>query len=262
MIGPSEGVSAMNIREITIKNALARTGIEGYDYCLNPYVGCSHGCRYCYAAFMKRFSGHSEAWGDFVDVKTNAAEVLRRQLRRIRGGTLLIGTVTDPYQPLEKRYCMTRECLSALVPSSLEVHILTRSPLIVRDTDILRELSHVEVGLSITTNREDMKEVFEPRAPSIASRVDALKTLHDAGLRTYAFVGPLLPMDPRTLASMIEGAADEVLIDRLNYAGRVAGLLRSSGLAPLMTMHRVRTAARELHDILTEKGIPVSILFS
>ncbi|NLT22335.1 MAG: radical SAM protein [Syntrophorhabdus sp.] len=252
----------MNIREITARSALTKTGIGGYDYCLNPYVGCGHGCRYCYAAFMKRFTGHSEPWGDFVDVKANVADVLRRQLRRIRGGTLLIGTVTDPYQPLEKRYCLTRDCLTALVPSSLEVHVLTRSPLVVRDTDVLKELSRVEVGLSITTNREDVKRVFEPRAPSIASRVEALKALHDAGLRTYVFVGPLLPMDPAVLASMIEGAADEVLIDRLNYAGKVASLLRSSGLAPLMAMPRVRAAARELHDILTEKGIPVTVLFS
>jgi DNA repair photolyase len=174
----------MNIREIAAKNAIARTGIEGYDYCLNPYVGCGHGCRYCYAAFMKQFTGHSEPWGDFVDVKANVADVLQRQLRRIRGGTLLIGTVTDPYQPLEKRYCLTRDCLTALIPSSLEVHILTRSPLVVRDTDVLKELSRVEVGLSITTNREDLKRVFEPRAPSIASRVEAQKALHDAGLRT------------------------------------------------------------------------------
>ena len=252
----------MNIREITARSALTKTGIGGYDYCLNPYVGCGHGCRYCYAAFMKRFTGHSEPWGDFVDVKANVADVLRRQLRRIRGGTLLIGTVTDPYQPLEKRYCLTRDCLTALVSSSLEVHVLTRSPLVVRDTDVLKELSRVEVGLSITTNREDVKRVFEPRAPSIASRVEALKALHDAGLRTYVFVGPLLPMDPAVLASMIEGAADEVLIDRLNYAGKVASLLRSSGLAPIMAMPRVRAAARELHDILTEKGIPVTVLFS
>jgi DNA repair photolyase len=211
---------------------------------------------------MKRFTGHPEPWGDFVDVKINAADALRRQLGRIKKGTLLIGTVTDPYQPLEARYCITRDCLSVLVQSPLEVHILTRSPLVVRDIDILKQLSCVEIGLSITTNSEDVKGIFEPMAPSIASRVDALKALHDAGLRTYVFVGPMLPMDPEALASIIEGAADEVLIDRLNYAGKVAGLLRSSGLAAQMTMPHVRAAARELHDILTEKGIPVSILFS
>ncbi len=155
----------MNIREITARSALTRTGIEGYDYCLNPYVGCGHGCRYCYATFMKRFTGHSEPWGDFVDVKANVAHVLRRQLKRVREGTLLIGTVTDPYQPLEKRYRLTRDCLSALVPTPLEVHILTRSPLVVRDTDILRQLSHVEVGLSITTNREDVSRSLNRGPP-------------------------------------------------------------------------------------------------
>ncbi|MDD3845351.1 MAG: radical SAM protein [Syntrophorhabdaceae bacterium] len=252
----------MMIREIVTKNALAKTGISGYDRCLNPYIGCGHGCKYCYATFMKRFTGHLEPWGDFVDVKINVADALRRQLRRIKEGTLIIGTVTDPYQPLEEKYCVTRDCLSALVSSSLKVHILSRSPLVVRDIDILKQLPGVEVGLSITTNNEDVKRVFEPRAPSIVARVNALKALHDAGLKTYVFVGPMLPMEPAVLAEMIGDVADEVLIDRLNYAGKVAGLLRSSGFAPQMTMPHSRAVARVLHDILTEKGVPVSILFS
>ena len=253
---------AMNIREIATKNAFTRTGIPGYDYCLNPYVGCQHACRYCYATFMKRFTGHREPWGDFVDVKVNIADALRRQLKRTRQGSLIIGTVTDPYQPLEDKYAITRRCLSALASSSLEVHILTRSALVVRDIDMLKEIGSVEVGFSITTNREDVKGIFEPRAPSIQSRIDALRTLHDAGLRTYVFVGPMLPMDPAALAAMIGDSADEVLIDRLNYPGKVAAILRAAGLAPQMTTNHFRAVARELHDILTEKGVPVSILFA
>jgi len=92
----------MLIKEINVKTALTKTGIQGFDYCLNPYVGCGHACRYCYASFMKRFTGHIEPWGDFVDVKINAPQVLRKQLQRAKPGSVLISTVTDPYQPLEK----------------------------------------------------------------------------------------------------------------------------------------------------------------
>src|SRR5512136_3130269 len=104
----------MKVREIFSKTILTRTAISGFDYCVNPYVGCEHGCRYCYASFMKRFTGHLEPWGEFVDAKVNAPEVLRRQLRRARRGDVLLGTVTDPYQPSEKRYLVTRRCLEAL----------------------------------------------------------------------------------------------------------------------------------------------------
>ncbi|HOW56092.1 MAG TPA: radical SAM protein [Syntrophorhabdaceae bacterium] len=251
----------MNIREITTKNAITKTGIGGYDYCLNPYVGCQHGCKYCYASFMKRFTGHREPWGDFVDIKINAPDSLRRQLRRIREGTVIVGTVTDPYQPLEKKYRITRDCLKAFAGSLLTVSILTRSGLVARDIDVFKELPDVEVGFSIATNREDIKKVFEPFSPSVRSRLDALKTIHDAGIRTYAFIGPMLPMDPGALAGSLAGITDEVLIDRLNYPGKVAGLVRERGLAEHMTLDHFRSTARELSQILAESGIPVTILF-
>src|SRR5512137_679848 len=118
----------MIVKEIVSRSILTKTGIEGYDYCINPYVGCEHGCRYCYASFMKRFTGHQEPWGEFVDVKVNAAQVLRRQLRKATRGSALVGTVTDPYQPAEKDYAITRGCLEALLEQQLSVHLLTRSP--------------------------------------------------------------------------------------------------------------------------------------
>jgi DNA repair photolyase len=117
----------ITIKETLAKTLLTKTGIEGYDYCINPYVGCEHGCRYCYASFMKCFTGHLEPWSEFVDVKVNAPEVLRRQLRRARKGSILIGTVTDPYQPAEKHYRITRGCLEALLERQFSVNILTRS---------------------------------------------------------------------------------------------------------------------------------------
>ena len=101
----------MQVRKISAKSILTKTGIEGYGYCINPYVGCEHGCKYCYASFMKRFTGHLEPWGEFVDVKINAPLVLKRQLKRKARGSVLLGTVTDPYQPAEKTYLITRGCL-------------------------------------------------------------------------------------------------------------------------------------------------------
>jgi len=101
----------MQIREIFSKTILTRTAIESFDYCINPYVGCGHGCRYCYASFMKRFTGHLEPWGDFVDVKVNAPDLLSRQLKRAKRGIVAHRTVTDPHQPTEKKYQLTRRCL-------------------------------------------------------------------------------------------------------------------------------------------------------
>jgi DNA repair photolyase len=126
----------MKAREISAKTVLTRTGIAGYDYCINPYVGCEHGCLYCYASFMKRFTGHREPWGEFVDAKVNAPQVLRRQLKKAALGSVLVGTVTDPYQPAEKTYSITRGCLEALLERQFPVQLLTRSPLCLRDRDL------------------------------------------------------------------------------------------------------------------------------
>jgi DNA repair photolyase len=251
----------LNIREIKTKNALTKTGIPGYDYCLNPYVGCAHACTYCYATFMKRFTGHPEPWGSFVDVKINAADALLRQVRRIRSGCLVVGSVTDPYQPVERKYGVTRQCLTILARTDLTVHILTRSDLIVRDIDILKQIPDLEAGLSITTDNDDIRKIFEPNAPPIESRLEALKVLHDAGIRTYIFAGPLLPLDPKKFASMISGLTDEVLIDKLNYSYKVEKLIRSKGLGPQMSLHMSRENARILAAILRRSGIEVSILF-
>ena len=210
---------------------------------------------------MKRFTGHTEPWGDFVDIKVNAPDSLRRQLKRIKNGTVIIGTVTDPYQPLEKKYHITRDCLQALSGSSLSINILTRSGLAVRDIDLFKEIPDIEVGFSIATNREDIKTIFEPSSPSIDSRLHALKAIYDAGIRTYAFVGPMLPMDASVLAGSLTGIVDEVLIDKLNYPNKVTGLLRSKGLEPYMTMDIQRATAGILSGMLREKGIPVSVLF-
>jgi DNA repair photolyase len=251
----------VTIREIFAKNVLTKTAIEGYDYCINPYVGCAHGCRYCYATFMKRFTGHMEPWGEFVDVKVNAPEVLYRQLRRARKGSVLIGTVTDPYQPVEKHYRITRGCIEALLERQFSMNILTRSPLVVRDIDLFKQFEDIAVGLSITTDREDIRKIFEPHSPSIRSRTDALKTLHESGIATYAFIGPILPLTPGKIFEMIAGIVDEVLIDRLNYSNKVKSLYRKAGLAQYLEDTYFIQTASSLKEGLEKEGIPVSVIF-
>jgi len=250
------------VREIQARSVLTRTRIAGHDYCVNPYVGCAHGCSYCYASFMKRFTGHAEPWGEFVDVKVNAPDVLRRQLRRARPGSVLVGTVTDPYQPAEKRYRVTRGCLEALAETRFAVNVLTRSPLCTRDVDVFLRFGDLSVGLSITTDREDIRRLFEPRAPSIPSRLAALRALRAAGVRTYAFAGPLLPMNPERLAEALSDGADEVLVDRLNYSEKVVSLYRRAGLARYLEDGYFEHCARTLERSLGKKGIPVSVLFA
>jgi DNA repair photolyase len=217
----------VTVRLKEARQALTVTRIPGYDYCLNPYTGCGHGCLYCYAQFMIRFSGHTgERWGGFVDVKHTAPGLLLREVRKRKRGQVLLSTVTDPYQPLEKKYRLTRQCLEILAQVQWPVTLLTKSPLVTRDVDILSRFQELEAGLSIATNREAVRKLLEPFAPPIPDRIQALRRLKSEGIATYAFVGPLLPMDPEELAEKLEPVADSVLLDKLNYPGRVQSLLR------------------------------------
>jgi DNA repair photolyase len=251
----------MKVREIFAKTVLTRTAISGFDYCLNPYVGCGHGCRYCYASFMKRFTGHKEPWGEFIDVKVNAPLLLKNQLKRAKPGMVAISTVTDPYQPIEKIYKITRGCLEALLDKQFPVNLLTRSPLCLRDIDLLKRFKKIEVGLTVTTHDEAMKKLFEPCSPSISSRIKALETLRKERVRTYAFIGPLLPLKPAPMVKMLEGLVDEVLIDRMNYPNKVKGVYRKNGLDTYLTDDYFNVIGMDLKERFEKKGIPVTMIF-
>jgi len=251
----------MKTREIFSRTILTKTGIPSFDYCINPYVGCGHGCRYCYASFMKRFTGHREPWGEFVDVKINAPQVLRRQLKRAKPGTVLLSSVTDPYQPLEKTYRLTRGCLEALLEHDFSVDLLTRSSLCLRDLDLIRQFKKIDVGFSLGTQDERIKVLFEPRSPSLKSRVEALRALHRAGVKTYAFIGPMLPLDPKALVAQLDGAIDEVLIDRMNYANKVKAIYRRAGLESYLEEDYFRIFGEELKERFEEKGVTVSMCY-
>lgn len=251
----------MKVREIFSKSILSKTSIPGFDYCINPYVGCGHGCLYCYASFIKRFTGHKEPWGSFVDVKINAPNILLKQIRKAKVGVVSLSTVTDPYQPLEKHYMLTRKCLEILIDNNFSINILTRSPLCIRDIDLFKKNKDIEIGISITTDNDSIRKIFEPHSPPIQSRIEALRFLKKENIKTYAFVGPILPLDPEKLVEILKGVVDEVLIDRMNYIQRVKRIYRSRGLDTYLDDRYFNLIALELKERFERLGIPVLICF-
>jgi DNA repair photolyase len=250
----------MKMSERNVRSILSRTNIPGADYCLNPYIGCAHGCRYCYATFMTKYSGHTEPWGSFVEAKVNAVQLLRKELRRRREGEVILSSVTDPYQPVERTYGLTRGCLELLAASNLAVSILTKSHLVERDLDILGRMVNVEVGLTITTDREDIRRIFEPGASPIQARLRALQSLHTRKVPTYVFVGPMLPMDPDRLAARISPFADRVLMDRMNYAWKVKALYMRHRLGFALEASYFEEIESGLAAAFRRHGVPLRIV--
>ncbi len=219
----------MKVRKVRAKSVLNRSKI--FEYCINPFTGCQIGCVYCYARlFMRRYSGHREPWGKFVDVKVNASEILRKQLKKAKIGTIWISSVCDPYQPMEAKFEITRSCLKELVDEQFPINIQTKSTLVLRDLDLFQDFQAIEVGFTITTDDEQIARHFEPGADFVGQRIDALAKLHNAGIRTYAFLGPLLPGNPSRLIARLEGLVDRILIDRMNYLPSIKGFYLKQGL--------------------------------
>ncbi len=241
----------MIVKEIQAKAILSTSKV--YDYAVNAYVGCQHACTYCYARFMKRFSGHKEPWGQFVDVKINAADLLRMEIHRKKQARVWVSGVCDPYQPVEAKYGLSRQCIGILAQNHWPVVIQTRSPLVLRDMDILREALDFEVGLTITTADDEIRKLFEPDAPSIMDRVRALDELHRAGIRTYAMIAPILP-GAEALPDILADKVDFVLVDRMNY-NYADWVYRKYGLVDKMSDEYFESVGHELSAAFSKYGI-------
>jgi DNA repair photolyase len=241
----------MILDEVRSKSILSTSQI--YPYVINPYTGCQHACSYCYARFMKRFSGHREPWGEFVDVKVNAAELLKREITRKKRDTVWISGVCDPYQPLEAKYRLTRQCLEILAESQWPVVVQTRSPLVLRDMDVLKAGRDFEVGFSVTTADDTIRAIFEPNAPPIGERIRALADLHAAGIRTYAMIAPMLPGTEK-LPEMLAGKIDRVMLDRMNYR-HADWVYRKYGLEQKMTDEYFNAAEGALSSSFAKVGL-------
>ncbi|KXB02780.1 hypothetical protein AKJ43_00665 [candidate division MSBL1 archaeon SCGC-AAA261D19] len=214
----------MRVNEVECKSIISDSGITSVDYSINPYRGCEHGCRYCYATFMKKYTNHTEPWGTFVDAKINVKEALDRDLSRKKGGSVLMSSVTDAYQPAEGEYELTRCILERLLDTNFFVNILTKSNLIIRDLDLLADFGpeRVSVGFTVNFVEEDDKSVWEPSSPSVAERIDALKTLSEAGVPTYVHVGPYLE-GITNLEAILKETEDfifELQVENLNLRGK------------------------------------------
>lgn len=220
---------------------------------INPYTGCQHSCSYCYARFMKRFTGHREPWGQFIDVKINAPDLLKLEITRKKPGRAWVSGVCDPYQPLEGKYQLTRQCLEILVQHEWPVTVQTRSPLVLRDLDVLKNGEDFEVGFSITTADDGIRKLFEPLAPPIKARIDALEELHRAGIKTYAMIAPMLP-GAEGLPELLVGKIDRVLFDRMNYT-HANWVYRENGLEDKMSDDFFYRTERALSSKFTKLGI-------
>ncbi len=216
-------IEGVDISLTSCKTALSKSRLES-DYALNPYTGCSHGCGYCYSPCVLR---EERTWGEFLDVKRNIPTVLSKELKKKKKGMVRIGSVTDPYQEAEEKCELTKRCLEQLSRHDFPVLIQTKSGLVKRDINLLKDIDS-DIGFTITSLDENFRKKFEPNAPPISDRLSAIKELSEENLDLWVFVGPLFPYIndkkedlirlKRTLESL---GVDEIYLDKLNMRQRV-----------------------------------------
>jgi DNA repair photolyase len=206
---------------VSCKTALSPSGLPGLNYSLNPYVGCAHGCLYCYSPATLRDRDLIENWGKILRAKVNIAEVLEREVRRKKRGTVGVSTVCDPYQPLEAELGLTRKCLEVLSSHEFDVCIQTKSDLVLRDVDLIRPQGF-EVGVTIITTGTDLARKLEPGAPPPEARVRVLEEFSSRGVPTWIFLGPIFPEindvedGLRQIVEIASRTRSEILYDKLN----------------------------------------------
>jgi DNA repair photolyase len=247
----------MIVKEVYARTILSKSKV--FDYTINPYVGCEHGCTYCYARFMKRFTGHRQKWGEFVDAKINAPDLLKQEIENRKVGRVWISGTCDPYQPLEKKYELTRKCLEILSRHEMLITVQTKSPLVMRDLELLRRIKSIEVGFSISTADEAVRRMFEPKSPPIDKRVEVLEKLHSERIRTFAMIAPLLPK-AEGLVEQLKNSVDYVLVDRMNYH-HADWVYRKFKLEYAMTNDFFNSQKNKLAQALEKEGIPFQLLF-
>ena len=196
------------IRTVEVKSVVTKSNLPVCDYAVNPYVGCTHACKYCYACFMKKFTGHPEEWGTFLDVKLwNAV----KNPQRYAGKSFFMSSVTDPYNPQEEIYRRTRTFLETFQGVDIHLSLQTKSDLILRDLDLIKTFKHVHEGF-----KDDMDD-----AVSIKRRLAAMKTLHEAGIRTTCFISPIFPgiTDVPAIIDSAKDFCNLVWLENLNLRG-------------------------------------------
>lgn len=207
----------MKVKEIKTNDYVTKSNLPASDYVINPYVGCPHGCKYCYASFMKRFTNHEEPWGEFIDIKRCEKEI---DIKKLTGKRIFMSSVTDCYNELEKKYELTRNILKSLVKCDCELNISTKSSLILRDIDLLKQMKNLSVSISINTLDEGFKNDMD-NASSIKDRLNTLRELHKNGIKTVLFASPIFPYitDCIGIINASKDYVDEYWFENLNLRG-------------------------------------------
>lgn len=209
----------MNIieKEIQVKDYLTKSNLPASDYVINPYVGCPHGCKYCYASFMKRFTGHKEDWGNFIDIKRCDKKI---NTKKLENKTVFLSSVTDCYNEFEEKYKITREILKELLNVNCNLNISTKSKLILRDIDLLKQMKNLTVSMSINTLDENFKNDMD-NASSIKERLNTLGELHNNGIYTVLFISPIFPYitNFKEIIEISKEYIDEYWFENLNLRG-------------------------------------------
>ena len=204
-------------KEVWVKDLVTKSSLPASDYVINPYVGCPHGCRYCYACFMKRFTNHKEKWGSFIDIKRCDKVISKKKLQ---GKSVFLSSVTDCYNLYEEKYKSTRKILEQLLSIDCELSISTKSQLIVRDIDLLKQFKNLTVSVSINTLDEEFKKDMD-NASSISERLETLKRLYENGIYTILFMSPMFPgiTDFREIIESSKEFVEEYWFENLNLRG-------------------------------------------
>jgi len=207
----------MVVNELNVMDYLTKSNLPTSDYVINQYVGCPHGCKYCYASFMKRFTGHKENWGDFIDIKRCNKPI---DLKKISGKNVFLSSVTDCYNQYENDYCITRNILEQLVYSDCNLSISTKSKLILRDIDLLKQMKNLIVCMSINTLNEKFRSDMD-NASTIKERMDTLKELHNNAIYTVLFMSPIFPhiTEWKEIIDQTKDYVDEYWFENLNLRG-------------------------------------------
>jgi len=202
----------MKIIKVKAKTIFTKTKLPASDWVINQYVGCDHACSYCYAKFISRWkSGDYGKWGEWVEIKTNAPELVKN---KYVNGLVFMSSVSDPYQSIEKDLKLTRQILESM-DKKIRLVIQTKSDLILRDIDLLKQFKDIEIGFTINNLQ---KKLFEPKSPSNDRRIKALKILKEKGFKTYVFISPIIPnlIDLKDIILKTKNYADYYWFEFLN----------------------------------------------
>ena len=243
------------IYETTVKNPITKSGIPIADYAINPYIGCTFGCKYCFAQFIGAFKYKKGQWGKDIWIRKNIPQVLPKSLSKISRGRFFISSACDPYQHIEKKTKLTREILRILISRWIPVFIMTKSTLILRDLDLLKEAKDLVVNITITSDREDVRKILEPGGPSFEERLKTVRKLKEAGINTGVFVGPVLPMNPEKLAYNLKKIVDRVHLDPLNYPNQVRALYKKLGWESWLYRDKFEQVKETFESIFKKKNI-------